>query len=243
MSLLIKDIKAEERPRERLLKYGAEAMSNIELLSIILKTGTKGESVNTLAIKILNKFENISDLKNLNKEQLLSMKGIKGAKAAEFLAAIELGRRIFLINNKQSIEKYTTASTVYEGNKYLFQDKKQEYFYCLYLNSKKELIERKLLFMGTLNKSLVHPREIFKEAYLLSASSIICMHNHPSGDIMPSADDIFLTNSLIEIGKLQQIPVVDHIIFGDNEYYSFYENNRYIRQWVKQTKNIITKKR
>lgn len=95
--------------------------------------------------------------------------------------------------------------------------------------------------MGTLNKSLVHPREIFKEAYLLSASSIICMHNHPSGDITPSADDIFLTNSLIEIGKLQQIPVVDHIIFGKEEYYSFYENNRYIRQWEKKKfiKNIF----
>lgn len=230
MSLLIKDIKFDERPRERLLKYGVDAVSNIELISILLKTGTKGESVNSLAIKLLNKFENIGDLKHINKEQLLSIKGVKEAKAAEFLAAIELGRRVFLVNDKRVNEKYTTASSVYDGNKHLFVDKKQEYFYCLYLNSKKELIERKLLFMGTLNKSLVHPREIFKEAYLLSASSIICMHNHPSGDIMPSADDIFLTNSLIEIGKLQQIPVVDHIIFGNDEYYSFYENDRYIRQ-------------
>lgn len=241
MNLLIKDIKEEERPRERLLKYGSESVSNIELLSIILKTGIKGESVNNLAIKILNKYENISDLRNINKEQLLSIKGIKNAKAAEFLAAIELGRRIFLVNDKKTNEKYTTAQAVYEGNRYLFEGKQQEYFYCLYLDSKKELIERKLLFMGTLNKSLVHPREIFKEAYLLSASSIICMHNHPSGDITPSADDIFLTNSLIEIGKLQQIPVVDHIIFGKEEYYSFYENNRYIRQWEKKKfiKNIF----
>ena len=126
--------------------------------------------------------------------------------------------------------KYNNSKIIYENNKHLFLDKKQEYFYCLYLNEKKELIERKLLFMGTVNKSLVHPREIFKEAYLLSASSIICMHNHPSGNPNPSTDDIVLTSSLLEIGKIQKIPIVDHIIFGSNSYYSFYENNNLERK-------------
>ena len=97
----------------------------------------------------------------------------------------------------------------------------QEHFYCLYLNTKKELIERKLLFIGTLNRSLVHPREIFKEAYRLSASSIICMHNHPSGDVYPSKEDIMLTDSLIKIGTLNGIPVLDHIIVSNDNYYSF----------------------
>ena len=228
MSLMIKDIPKSERPRERLIKYGKESLSNSELLSIILKTGTKGESVSTLANRVLKNINKIGDLKDITKEQLLKIKGIGEVKAIELLATIELGRRVYLEKQEEDKkEVFNNSLVIYEKNKHLFFDKKQEYFYCLYLNSKKELIERKLLFMGTLNKSLVHPREIFKEAYLLSASSIICMHNHPSGDITPSTDDIILTKSLMEIGRLQQIPVVDHIIFGDNKYYSFYENDTY----------------
>ena len=102
--------------------------------------------------------------------------------------------------------------------------KKQEYFYALYFNNKQELIEAKKLFIGTINRSVVHPREVFKEAYLLSASSIVCMHNHPSGDTSPSREDITFTQSLYEIGNIQGIPVVDHIIVSDDSYYSFYEN-------------------
>ena len=213
MTLTIKDIPPLERPRERLVTYGSETLSNIELLSIILKTGTKGE------------LGSIYNLKNTNKEILTKIKGIGTAKAVELLATVELGKRIFINNINDSKTKYNNSKIIYENNKHLFLDKKQEYFYCLYLNEKKELIERKLLFMGTVNKSLVHPREIFKEAYLLSASSIICMHNHPSGNPTPSSDDIILTTSLKEIGKIQKIPIVDHIIFGNNSYYSFYENN------------------
>ncbi len=112
---------------------------------------------------------------------------------------------------------------IYEYMKNELIDKSQEYFYALYLDSKKNLIDKKLLFIGTLNKSIVHPREIFKYAYLLSASSIICVHNHPSGDTIPSIDDINLTKNLVKIGKIQGINVVDHIIIGDN-YYSFFEN-------------------
>ena len=225
MNLTIKDIPILERPRERLMAYGSETLSNIELLSIILKTGTKGESVYDLSKKLLNTVGSIYNLKNINKETLTKIKGIKNAKAVELLDKIELGRRIFTTTKYDKKIKYNNTKTIYENNKYLFIDKKQEYFYCLYLNEKKELIERILLFMGTVNKSIVHPREIFKEAYLLSASSIICMHNHPSGNTTPSIDDIILTKSLQEIGKIQLIPVVDHIIFGNNSYYSFYENN------------------
>lgn len=224
MSFLIKDLPKDERPRERLIKYGMESLSNVELLSIILKTGVKGENVTTLASKVLKKVKGIENLKNINKESLLKIKGIGEAKTSELLAAIELGKRMYIIKNNNKKMIYNNSKIIYEDNKYLFLEKQQEYFYCLYLNSKKELIERKLLFMGTLNKSIVHPREIFKEAYLLSASSIVCMHNHPSGDITPSEDDIILTEALMEIGRLQQIPVVDHIIFGNNNYYSFYEH-------------------
>lgn len=230
MELLIKDVPKEERPRERLVKCGPDKLSNIELLSIILKCGTKGESVTAVATRLLKRLEKLENLKDVNIEMLKGIKGIGETKAIEVLATIELGRRLYLIKNNKSKEVYNNSKVIYEYNKHLFYDKNQEYFYCLYLNSKKELIERKLLFMGTLNKSIVHPREIFKEAYLLSASSIVCMHNHPSGDVTPSPDDIFLTKSLVELGKLQQIPVVDHIIFGDDNYYSFFDNDSFMRK-------------
>lgn len=220
--MIIKELPKEERPRERLLKYGSESLSDAELLSIILKTGTKDKNVKDLALEILNNTP-LYDFKDIKKEQLIKIKGIKEIKALEILAVIELGKRIFICNSECLRERYLNALDIYKNNKYLFVNKKQEYFYCLYLNNKQELIERKLLFMGTINKSVVHPREIFKEAYLLSATSIVCMHNHPSGHATPSFEDIELTKSLKEIGRLQGIPIVDHIIFGESEYYSFYE--------------------
>lgn len=229
MTVLIKDVPKEERPREKLIKYGKENLSNIDLLSIILKTGTKGESVTEISTKLLNVALNFENLKDINIEVLKSIKGIGTAKAVELLASIELGRRLYLMKKTNKKEVFNNSKIIYDTNKYLFDSKNQEYFYCLYLNSKKELIERKLLFMGTLNKSVVHPREIFKEAYMLSASGIICMHNHPSGDVTPSLEDIYLTKSLMEIGKLQQIPILDHIIFGNDTYYSFFDNNSFMR--------------
>ena len=230
MTLKIKDIPKEERPREKLLKYGASNLSNSEILAILLKTGVKGENVTEVANKLLKKVNHVVDLKNINKEMLINIKGIGETKAIELLAAIELGKRLFIIPEIIDKKKYNNSQVIFNDNKYLFINEKQECFYGLYLNEKKELLERKLLFMGTVNQSYVHPREIFKEAHLLSASSIICMHNHPSGDPTPSVDDIMLTNSLIEIGKLQQIPIVDHLIFGENKYYSFYEESKNMRK-------------
>lgn len=223
MGYLIKDIKKEERPRERLIKYGVNSLSNEELISIILKTGTKDKSVKMLAIDLLNLVDDISELKDITINRLLSIKGIGLVKAIEVIATIELGRRIY-IEKKVNKTKCSTPEDIYLANKYLFKDKKQEYFYCLYLNSKNELIERKLLFMGTVNRSVVHPREVFKYAYLSSASGIICMHNHPSGDINPSREDINFTKALVEVGRLQNIPILDHVIIGDENYYSFSDN-------------------
>lgn len=108
--------------------------------------------------------------------------------------------------------------------KNIFQDKNQEHFYALYFDTKRQLISKKLLFIGTINESIVHPREVFKEAYRLSAAYIICLHNHPSNDTTPSIADIQFTEQIIETGKIQGIPVVDHIIIGKDNYYSFYEN-------------------
>ena len=225
----LKEIPITERPREKLLKYGKENLSDAELLAIILKTGTKDCNVNELAFKVIRKLNGIEKLKDVSFNTLTSIKGIGTAKAIELLVLSELSRRI---NRKEVTKKvkYINPKIIYENSKYLFDNLKQEHFYCLYLNTKKELIERKLLFMGTLNKSIVHPREVFKEAYRLSASSIICLHNHPSGDLTPSKEDIRITDSLIKIGQINGIPVIDHLIISDNGYYSFYENNIKVRK-------------
>lgn len=219
----IKEIPINERPRERLKEVGVENLSDKELISIILKTGTKEKNVSDLALDILNKYS-LSDLKNISINNLIRIKGIGEVKAIELIAAIELGKRIFL-KEKTNKKGLTSPEEIYKYTKYLFYDKKQEYFYALYFNNKQQLLKTKLLFIGTINQSITHPREVFKEAYLLSASSIICLHNHPSNDTTPSHADITFTKALIEIGKIQNIPILDHIIVGDDNYYSFYEHN------------------
>ncbi len=219
----IKDFPLEERPREKVKQYGINNVTNKELLSIILKTGTKNINVEDLALSILRKYK-LHELKDVTINELTKIKGIGEVKAIELLAAIELGKRINY-KTAEKKKKLNNPEVIFQEMRYLFIDKKQELFYCLYLNEKQELIERKLLFMGTVNKSITHPREVFKEAYRLSASSIICMHNHPSNDLRPSKSDLEFTTSLVEIGKLQGIPVVDHIIVGDSSFYSFYEHN------------------
>ncbi len=223
-NVLIKDVPLDERPRERLVKYGAKNLSTDDLIAIILKTGTKDYSSKYLASEVLKQVKNVSDLKNTTLSKLININGIGVVKAIEFLAALELGRRVYDSKPLDNNLKCNSAEKIFRYFRSELSGCSQEYFYCLYLNQQKKLIDKKLLFKGTLNKSLVHPREIFKEAYLSSAAYIICMHNHPSGNVIPSSDDINLTKSLVEIGKLQGIPVIDHVIIGDNNYYSFYEN-------------------
>ncbi len=222
----IKDLPIEERPRERVKRIGIQNISNEELLAIIIKTGTKDKSVKEIACEVLKKIKSVNNLSNITINTFSDIKGLGDVKTIEIMASIELGKRIFLEKNNEIDITYNSPNIIYENNKYLFQGKKQEYFYCLYLDNKNKLIERKLLFMGTINRSIVHPREIFKEAYLTSESKIICMHNHPSGDIRPSMEDDYLTKSLIKIGKIQGINITDHIIIGDDSYYSYYDNQR-----------------
>ena len=217
----IKDLPVIERPRERVINYGIENISNEELIAIILKTGTKNKSVKELALEVLTKINNLNNLETITINTFKDINGLGMVKTIELMASIELGKRIFLKKENNQKIIYDNPNTIYLENRYLFKSKKQEYFYALYLDNKNILIERKLLFMGTINRSIVHPREIFKEAYLSSASKIVCMHNHPSGDTTPSMEDIRLTKALIEIGKLQGITIVDHIIVSDNNYYSF----------------------
>ncbi len=224
----VKDLPINERPRERLIEYGKENLSNEELLSIILKTGNGKVSVREISNNLLNYFNGIENLKNATKEQLQNVKGIGKVQALTILSVVELGKRIYMMSNGENKILLNSSRAIYDYMKYQLYDKKQEYFYCLYVNQKKELIERKLLFMGTLNRSVVHPREVFKNAYLCSASGIICVHNHPSDDISPSREDIRLTNALVELGQVNGIPIIDHIIVGNDNYYSFYEDGKII---------------
>lgn len=217
----IKDIPKSERPVERLLMYGASSLSNEELLSILIKTGNKDDSAKDLALKVLSLVSgNISDI---NYQKLSKVKGIGDIKSAVILAALELGRRSNSLKSLNSV-KITEASIVFNYYRNVFINKKQEYFYSIYLDSNKVVISEKLLFIGTLDHSLVHPREVFKEAISVSASSIICIHNHPSGNVMPSRNDIEITKRLIEIGDMLGIRVIDHVIIGRDKYYSFLEN-------------------
>lgn len=224
-NILIKEIPIEERPRERLVKYGASNLSTEDLIAIILKTGTKDYSSKFLAGEILKKVKDVSDLKKLNLSTLIKINGIGAVKAIEFLAALELGRRVYDSKKLDNNLKCNSASKIFNYFRSEIASSTQECFYCLYLDQHKKLIDKKLLFKGTLNKSFVHPREIFKEAYLASAASIICVHNHPSGNVIPSRDDIIVTNNLVKIGLIQGIPIIDHIIVSSNNYYSFYEND------------------
>lgn len=221
--IMIKEIIKEERPRERLEKVGVNNISNEELLSIVLKTGTKNVSVKTLSLKILNEFKGIEGLKNITISSLTKIKGIGKIKALELIAAIELGKRVYNTKNIDEIN-FSNTQNVFEYFKNIFLNEKQENFYAVYLNTKNKVISCKLLFKGTINKSCVHPREIFKMAFLESAYSLIVVHNHPSGEVMPSKEDIEVTKSLMEIGSLVGIPLLDHIIVGKDNYYSFYEN-------------------
>lgn len=221
----IKDIPDYDRPRERLIRNGVESLSNEELLAIIFKSGTNGLSSKDLGNLVLNKIGELKNLNKINYESLRKIKGIGESKACNLLSAIELGKRLNREIDSILNVKLNGSSLVFKYYKEKLQDKKQEYFFCIYLDNNKRVIKDKLLFIGTLNYSLVHPREIFKEAYLLSASSIIVVHNHPSGNVFPSKEDMNITHNLIKVGLLLGINVLDHVIIGNDKYYSFQENN------------------
>ena len=226
MAVKIKDMSILDRPRERLIKYGAKNLSDSELLAILIGSGNNKNSAKDLANLILNKCDGVCNLDKMNYNTLSSIDGIKESRACNILAAIELSRRIN--NNVRDLNgiKLTNVELVFKYYKELLKDETQECFYCVYLDVTKKVICDKLLFKGTLNYSLVHPREVFKEAFLVGASAIICVHNHPSGNIKPSVQDIEITNNLVELGLIHGVKVLDHVIIGNTTYYSFLENNK-----------------
>lgn len=177
---MIRDFPKDERPRERFVQSGPESLSNHELLALMLRTGTKEESVLQLANRLLTHFEGLRLLKDATLDEMTAIKGIGSAKAIQVLAAIELGRRVSNLNYD---DRYVIRSPE-DGAKYVMNDMRfltQEHFVTLYLNTKNQVMNKKTVFIGSLNASIVHPREVYKEALRRSAASIICIHNHPSG--------------------------------------------------------------
>lgn len=221
-SLMIRDVHIADRPRERLIRQGASSLSNQELIAILLRTGTKEESVLHLANRVLSFFDQIQELKNATIEEMMSVKGIGQAKAVQLLAAVELGRRL---SQKHPDKRYAIRSPQ-DAASLLMADMsslKQENFVALFLNVKNQVIHQQTIFIGSLNASIVHPREIFREAVKRSAASIICAHNHPSGNPNPSPEDIEVTQRLTEAGKIMGIEMLDHVIIGDHQFVSLKE--------------------
>ncbi len=219
----------DERPQEKLIKFGPDYLSNAELLALIIRTGNrKGDSAIDTATKVLRSLRTANDsnglnsLKNANLSNLMEVDGIGEAKAAMILAAVQLGIRLAVSSNGTKIR--VTSPSI--AANYVLSEMsvlEQEHFRIMTLNTKKEINFIREISKGTINMTIVHAREVFRAAISDNAHSIILLHNHPTGDPSPSKEDIGLTKNLIEASKIIGIDILDHIIIGDNRYFSFLE--------------------
>ncbi|AIQ31927.1 MULTISPECIES: RadC family protein [Paenibacillus] len=221
-TFMLRDLPHEERPRERMMHYGAESLSQAELLAILLRTGAQSESAIHIAQRLLGITGGLRGLADLSIEELTTIKGIGPAKAVQLKAGIELGRRMANSRLTEPViirSPQDAAEILTEQLRYL----QKEHFICLFLNTKNHVIAQETLSMGSLNASIVHPREVFRAAMKCSSAAIICAHNHPSGDPTPSPEDISLTSRLIQAGEIVGIDVLDHLVIGDSSFVSLKE--------------------
>jgi DNA repair protein RadC len=216
----IREMPKVERPREKLIEKGSENLKDEELLAILLRTGTREKSALDLAKQILRKFSK-KKFQKLKYEDLIKIKGIDEAKATTILAAIELTKRILKIG-EETLPKIESVKDVVAQFSYL-REKQREHLTALYLNARNEVVFKKHLFVGTLDANICHPREIFKYAIENNAASIILVHNHPSGDPIPSKADLEITKRIQEAGKIMGIDLLDHVIISKNKIFSFKE--------------------
>lgn len=204
---------------------GEESLSNQELLNVLLGRGSSGDSVMVLSQKLLNKFGTIQNIASASLEELRQIKGIGFAKACQLKAAFELGKRSDQTNSAQENYLIDTPEKAALALAPLLKNKKKEHIFLLLVDTRKKLIKKSLISIGTLDASLIHPRDIFKEVISGLAAGFILIHNHPSGDPSPSSADISLTKQLISAAKFLDINFLDHIIIGNPSYYSFKERN------------------
>lgn len=221
---MIKDYIKDLLPREKAINYGVEFLTDIELLAILIRSGTSEKNVLVIAKEIIDMIDNITNLNLLTYDQLLSVKGIGNVKAIEILSLIQLSKRVNEINLKQFIY-VNNPDILFNLFKKKYENENQEIFSVITLNAKNAIINNHTVFIGTLSQSIVHPREIFKKVISDSASCFICIHNHPSGNPTPSDEDYDITKKIDQLAKVFAIPLLDHIIIGKKDYYSFKQNN------------------
>ncbi len=224
MAIMVRDLPSNERPREKLVLYGAGCLSNAELLAILLRTGTREESVLRIAEHVLATYKDvgIAAMTHASVTELAGIHGMGTAKAAAVLAAVEFGRRlsqktaekIEIIHGPEDVVRFAMPHFRYE---------QKEHFAVLLLNTKNHILAMQDISIGSLTASIVHPREVFQAAVRYAAASMILLHNHPSGDPSPSREDISVTQRLVKAGKIMDIPVLDHIILGDQNFVSMKE--------------------
>ncbi|MBU4116116.1 MAG: DNA repair protein RadC [Nanoarchaeota archaeon] len=219
----IKDIPKEGRPRERFLKHGPETLSDAELFAIILRTGFIGENVMEMSNRLIAEY-GLDKLFECSLKELQKIKGIGPGKAMQILTIAELQKRIN--QSKKPIKKISCAQDVFNYFHERLKDKKEEHFYVLMLNTQNCIIGEQLISKGILDASIIHPREIFKPAIKNSASKIILVHNHPSGDPKPSAEDEEITRRLVKSGEELEIKVLDSVIIGDGKWWSWKEKGK-----------------
>ncbi|MFA4992445.1 MAG: DNA repair protein RadC [Candidatus Omnitrophota bacterium] len=214
----IKDLPRFERPREKLIQYGPDRLSNSELLAILLRSGNKGENVINLSNRVLKRYK-AENLPVLAYSELKSFAGLGETRACEIIACFELGKRLL---KGKTVNLYLSPEDIWQELKDI-RGHKKEHFIILYLDSRNQEIKREIISIGSLNTNLVHPREVFEPAVKHLASQVVLAHNHPSGDNEPSEDDLTLNKRLVEAGKILGIEVIDHIIIAKSGYLSFKE--------------------
>ncbi len=214
----------DERPREKMHKFGPDALSDAELLALIIRSGDHAsrQSAIDLGRNLLQEFGDLRNLAGATMAEICAIKGAGPAKAASVLAALTLAQRINTAR-LANLERFTTPSQVFQHFHYRFRDRRKEYFLILLLDGKNRILREVQISEGSLNQSIVHPREVFNPAVRESAAAVILVHNHPSGDPTPSREDLEISKRLKEAGELLGIRVLDHIIVGDNAYVSFVE--------------------
>ncbi len=225
---MLKEVPCYDRPREKAIKYGIKSLSNVELLAILFRTGSKDEDVINLSKKILYSINDLSLLREMTIEELKKIKGIGDTKAITLQASIELGLRI--LESKRRLKTYENAGQIFNYYYPMLRNLNQEHLYVIFLNTKGNVLGEEMITKGTISSSLIDGRDILKLALKLSSSAIILIHNHPSGDPTPSMADITSTKKLISQAKIMDILVLDHIIIG-NSYYSMKQNSSIFKSY------------
>jgi DNA repair protein RadC len=223
---MVRDLPKEVRPREKLLQYGASALSDIELLAILLRTGTTSKSVLHLAEDVLAQYKDkgLAAIMHISPQEIASIHGIGLAKAATVVAAVELGRRLSeraartleKVEGPEDVARYVIPSLRFE---------QKEHFLAMFLDIRNRILALSTISVGSLTSSIAHPREVFREAIRYSAASVILVHNHPSGDPAPSREDIQLTKQMMKAGEIMGIPVLDHVVVAGDNFVSLKEAN------------------